>query len=1025
MNITELSVKKPVAVIMMVIFVLSIGIYSYTQLGASLFPSVDIPVIAVTTTYTGAGVEEIENNIVKPIEDKVSGISGVDTISSTSQSGYTYTIVQFTMETDINKAFSDVQQALSDITNKIPKSADKPVIKKIDINAEPVITLSVSGSAPYEQLYTEADKMKQSIEKLKGVAAVTLTGDMKKQLLIKLDKTALEYYGLSVNTVAGKLSSDNTNPPVGQIKQETKTQTIRVLGEYRDIEEAKNVLIPLPNGTNIHLGEIAQITFEYPTPTQYVRFNNKQSIGIEVQKQSDSNVVATINSVKKEIEKFKKSAPKEIEINIANDDSSYINATLKQVKSSLIEGIITTSIVMLLFLRQVRASLVVLVAIPTSLIATFFMMYVCGFTLNMMSLLALSLCIGILVDDSIVVLENIQRHIKQGKNLIQAAIDGRNEIGMAAISITLCDVVVFGPIAFMSGMVGRFMRQFGLTIVFATLFSLLVSFTVTPMLASRLLTPENKEKKKSSKFDTFAENFSNKYRSFLVWCLNNRFKIISIVTIGLILSISLIPAKVITTEFMPSSDQSKFIVDVKLTPGIDVNQTDAKVKVLEGYIKDIPEVTTYFTTVGKSQSSSAEITVNLKPLSERTRGQSVIVKQVREFSKTLTGTDIVVSEASTVSGGGGSSKPVSLKIKGADYKVTKQISDQVENMIKTIPGVRDVSNSVTASQGEINLKIDRVAATQYGVSPSDVASALRVASNTGSKVGVYRQNGDEYDLVLEFQDNQIVTSNDIGEVKITNQSGQQVAINQVANIISADSPQQKSRENRQNLVTVSANIDGRTLGEVDADINAKLKNMTIPDGYEISAGGEQKNLGDTMSSMIKAIVLALLLVYTILVILYESFATPALRMLALPCAIIGSLLVLALTGNTLNFTSMMGFVMLDGLAAKNGTLLIDYTNTLMKKGMPLKDALVEAGLTRIKPIIMTSTTMVVGMIPSAIAVGEGSEMKVGMALVIIGGMVSSTLLSPILIPVVYTLIDDFKHIFTRRKKDNSLNIEQN
>ena len=487
MSITELSVKKPIALIMIVLLVMGLGILGYTGLGADLFPSVDSPFITVITTYPGAGAEEIEKAIVKPVENAISGISGIDSIRSTVSEGYCFTNIKFKMETSVNNAFMDVQQAVNGISSTLPKDASKPVLKKFDKNAQPIMMLTISGSMPYEELYNNGDKLKQNLEKLRGVGQVTMQGAYKKELSVKIDKTAMEYYGLTINSISNIIQGSNLNIPAGQISGENKNQTIRIIGEFDDISKIKNLTIPLTSGGSIPLFEIAEVLLEYPNATNAVRFNGVSSIGIFIQKQSDANIVETTKIVRKELEQIKKSIPSDVKVDIAKDSSTYINSTLKQVNMNLIEGIITTSIIMFLFLKQMRSSLIVLVAIPTSLIATFFMMYILHFTLNMLTLLALSVSIGILVDDSIVVLENILRHLKQGKSLKDAAIDGRKEIAMAAIAITMCDIVVFGPVAFMSDMIGKFFREFGLTVVFATTFSLIVSFTITPMLASRLL----------------------------------------------------------------------------------------------------------------------------------------------------------------------------------------------------------------------------------------------------------------------------------------------------------------------------------------------------------------------------------------------------------------------------------------------------------------------------------------------------------------------------------------------------------
>lgn len=1013
MKITELSVKKPLAVIVVVILFIGLGIFGYMNLGADLFPDVDTPVITITTTYNGAGTEEIENDIVKPIEDAVSGISGIDTLKSGSVQGYGYTIIKFNLGTNMETAYLDVQQAMDGISSQLPTDASKPVITRVDRNSAPVMMLSVTSSLPYGELYNAADQIQKALEKVNGVGDVTLEGALQKELMINVDKTLMDQYGVTMNTIIAKLQSENTNIPVGQLKTGDSDQTIRVLGEFQNIDDVRNLPIPLTGGGTIRLGEIADVTLGYPDASEIARLNGKSSIGIFVQKQSDANIVETTKSVRNELDLLKKSLPPGTNITVADDASTYINSSLKEVKISLVEGIITTSIVMFLFLRRIKSSLIVLVAIPASLIATFFMMYVLNFTLNMLSLLALSVSIGILVDDSIVVLENIQRHLKMGKGLVQAAIDGRQEIGMAAISITLCDIVVFGPIAFMSGMVGEFFRQFGLTVVFATTFSLIVSFTVTPMLASRLLMKEEAaEQAKSGKFTLVFDKISAKYKEILIKSLDHRWQVVSLVLALVILSVALIPMKLISTEFLPVTDQSKFIININLTPGTDINTTDAKVKEVEAHLNTIKEVSQYFTVIGSDNAASATINVDLVDKNKRKKSQAEIASEVREWSKTLTGVDLSINQGNGLSQGtGDDGKPVAVSIIGPNTDVLKQLGDETEAKIKAVPGITDVSNSMQASGSEFDINVDRIATAQFGLKPSDIAGTLKAATDQGVDGGVYRKDGDEYDIVVKFNQGQVKTKNDLDAVKVTTSSGAQVPLSEVAQISLNDSPQEQLRMDRDEMVTIYANIQGRTLGSINKDIKSIMTREKIPAGYEVKYGADQDNMSTSFTSLLEAMAVSLVLVYMILVVLYESWLTPFLRMLSLPCGVIGALMLLAVTRNTLNIVTMIGLIMLDGLAAKNGTLLIDYTNTLMKRGMPLREALIEAGLTRLRPIMMTTVTMIVGMLPTALAAGQGSEFRSGMSIALIGGMITSTIFSPILIPVAYTLLDDLKKSF--------------
>lgn len=1017
MKITEISVRRPAAMWMVVILLVALGAFGYLKMGANLLPSMNNTVITVSTIYSGAGADDIKKDVIKPIEDSVSGISGVDTINSTAKEGYGTVTITFKSSANLNTAYSDVQKAVENASSKLPEDANKPTILKMDTNAIPVLAISLNGNVSYDELYNESDVLKQKLEKIPGVGSVTLMGADKKQLMIKLDKTAMEYYGISTNTVMGKLKSVNLNVPAGEIKQDKQDQAVRVIGQFHNIDDAKNMLVPTANGGSIRLGEIAQIKLEAPDATTQIRFNGNKTMAVVVGKQSDANVVEVANSVKKQLESIKKSIPGDIKIDIAFDTTTFITSSLKQVQHNLIEGIITTAVVLYLFFRSFRSSLVVLVAIPTSLIATFFMMYKFNFTLNMLSLMGLSLVVGTLVDDSIVVIESIQRHLGLGKDPIRAAIDGRDEVGMAAVAISLCDIVVFAPISLMSGMIGQLFREFGLTIVVATIFSLLVSFTVTPMLSSRILKRENKEKE--IKKDGFFSKVLEKYKSTLIWSLEHRKKVLSAVIVSIVLSVALIPMGILKSEFIPTADQGSFTIDLSLTPGSTLKQTDEKITQVEKYLKNMKEVKSYFTMVGSngqgsSDKATGEIMVNLVSKNERKKSQTKLAAQVRDFGKTMTGVDFTVTESQS---GGGSSKPVSINIKGDDQSTLEDLSKQVEKIVKTVPGVIDVSNSSNIKSSELRVNIDSLAAAQYGISSADIGSSVRTAL-AGTKAGVYRANNTENDITIKFMNGQIKNAEDIKSIKITNAAGQQIPISEVASIVKADSEPSISREDKQDVVTIGANLQGRVLGEVTNDIKAKLKSLSIPEGYSISYGGTQKNMADSFSSLGLALGASLCLVYMILVVLYESFLTPAIRMVSLPCAIIGAFGLLALTGQTLNLMSMIGLIMLEGLSSKNGTLLIDYTNTLMKKGMNLKDALIESGVTRLRPIIMTSSTMIVSMLPVALSMGEGSEMKQSMAIVIIGGMVASTILSPIVIPVVYTLMDDLTKVVFKKKKSH-------
>jgi hydrophobic/amphiphilic exporter-1 (mainly G- bacteria), HAE1 family len=1023
MSITELAVKRPTAIIMGMVLVLGLGLVGYLNLGADLFPSVNTPIISIHSTYIGAGAEEIDKDLIKPIEDAVAGVNGIDTIRSTSGTGFGYTIIQFNMNTDMNSAVIDVQKALESITDKLPKDATRPVMAKYDVNSQPILIVSVAGGKSTEQLYNEADRVKRDLEGLPGVGNVTLGGGQEKQLLVTVDKQAMEYYGVSATALLGKLKADNLNIPAGQIEQPSRNLTVRLVGELSGLEEVRALRIPTTGGgATVPLSDIASVTLDYPAPVKLVRTSGTSSIGILVRKQSDANVVATATTVKKELAALQPTMAPGTTVTVSSDATTFINSSLDETRLNLVESIITTSIVLFIFLRRWRSSLIVLVAIPISLVGTFFAMWAMRFTLNVVSLMALGLCIGILVDDSIVILENVDRHIHLGEDPKTAAVRGRKEIGLAAIAITLCDVVVFAPIAFLSDIVGQFFRQFGLTVVCATLLSLLVSFTVTPMMASRMLVgrrqraiapqPENPEGAAGGT-GVFEKRIKPGYVRFLDWCLDHRGLVLGGITLLVVASLALIPLKAIETEFMPTIDQGKIVVDINLGPGASFAQADAKTRIVEQYTLSRPDVADTFATIGSDTSPGvAQVIVRLKDKGKRRLSQTGVAREVRAWGNALPGVDFSVTEQGIISRTSiEGTKPMIMNVSGDNRDVLRSAARVVEDVVRAVPGTADVDNTMRAAESEVSVRVQRLAAISYGLTTADIATVLRTAL-AGTTVGVYRHAGDEYDMVVRYRKDQLKTPYDLGTIKVTNAFGQQISLSQVASFLRTDSPQEVLRRNRQNVATISANITGRPLGAITADIKEGMRAHPLPFGYTITYGGDTQNMSSAFTSLAWALVASILLVYMILVVLYESFLTPLIRMLSIPAGVIGAFAALALTGKAVNIISFIGLIMLDGLISKNGTLLIDYTNTLVKQGMPLREALRTAGVTRLRPIVMTSVTMIVGMLPLALSLGASSEIRSGMAVILIGGLITSTLLTPVLLPVVYTLIDDLR----RRRK---------
>jgi HAE1 family hydrophobic/amphiphilic exporter-1 len=1011
MSITELSVNRPTALVAIFALLVGLGAMGYFSLGADLFPQANTPVISVSSVYPGSGSKEIESSLVKPIEDAVSGLPGLKTIKSTSGEGYGFVLMQFNMDTDGEAAVMDVQKAVDSIAGKLPTDATRPTVRKYDMGARPILNLTLSGPFPYEDLKARADDLQIAIENVSGVGQVSLVGAPKRELIVSADMDSLESYGLGIETLQAVLKASNLDVPAGIVRQEGVQRTVRFSGQFSSVAEARALLLPLPRGGSIPLGQVASVELGYPEDSGLVRMDRKAAIGLLVVKTSDANVVAVTKRIEKVLEAQRKLLPTGMGIAVASDETSFIRSSLDETMRDLLLGILTTAIVLILFLGEWRSSLIVLVAIPTSLVSTFFMMYVMHFTLNIVSTMALALCIGILVDDSIVVLENIHRHQGLGEAPKTAAINGRREISMAAIAITLCDVVVFAPVAFLSDLVGQFFKQFGLTVVCATLFSLFVSFTLTPALASRLpakkKAQESSAEAKSARPSFFDTKVKGAYRRALAWSLAHRGVVIASVAALFALSIALIPLKAISTEFLPPFDQGKLILDLSLDSGSGIGDCDLAVKKVEDKLFSMPEVDQVMSQIGTDSGPNyAELTVKLKAKPERRTSESKVARELRDWGQALAGVSFSVTEPSIVSQTSiEGKKPFIVTVSGPDRETLAKLADHLEAIVKATPGAVDVENSMSSRKTEFTVEIDRLALSQYGLLASDVASTLRAAL-AGSDAGVLRIAGDEYDIVLRFAPARLRSPRDLAAIKVQSRSGQPVPLGVVASIGRSDAATILTRDDRSNTATVMANLEGRALGAVTSDVRKRLEAEPRPSLYVYHFKGDTQMMTDSFASLGWALAGSIALVYLILLVLYDSFLTPAIRMLSLPAGIIGGLAALALTGKAINIVSFIGIIMLDGLASKNGTLLIDYTNTLIKRGIPIREAVAQAGETRLRPIVMTSSTMIVGMLPMALATGSSSEIKSSMAILIIGGLVTSTLISPILLPVAYTLIDE-------------------
>lgn len=1013
MNITRFSIQRPVGITMIIMLFVVLGLYSFHRIGVELLPTLNTPIVTVSVHYAGAGTEEMETQVIKPLEDSLSSVAHLKHMTSIARPENANIIMEFDFTANADIASIDATKQVNAARRKLPDGVDEPVVVKRDINDTPVLEIAVMSDKPLADIYTKANNVfKERLQRADGVSEVSLYGGRDKEVAVEIDKNKLRFYNLALNQVVTKIKNENVLLPSGTIYND-KTQTdVRLLAQYQGPDEIARLQVTNADGIAIPIKDVATIKEQDARVSRYSRTNGSEAVSLSVYMNSDANIVQTVKNTLEQLDTLKAEYP-DCNFVVVTNAAEYVDNSLKNTFGSLMEGLFTTGLILYLFLRGWRSTAAVIIAIPTSLISTFFAMYIAGFSFNMMSLMGMALCIGILVDDSIVVLENIHRHMKMGKDPAVAAEEGRTEIGMAAIAITLCDVVVFMPIAFMTGMTGQFFRQFGLTIVFATLFSMFVSFTLTPMLASRLFKNGYAEPRGGiwDFMNRLEERAINQYERILKWSLNHRKKVVATVLALFIFAASLIPLGIIGSEYMPRTDEGSFRITVELPVGQNLDQTNAVIRNLEQYVSTIPEVTNYLSSAGSPTSNNGSLSVQLADRKDRKRTVWEITDQVRAYStKNLPNVTVRVNETqssvagvSGVRGMSGPSSPVQIQLLGANLDSLVKANYQVQSILAEVKGIKDVRSSYTEGMPEIQLSVDRERLKFYGTSVAEVSNVFSAAI-AGQKAGVYANDptndGQDTDIVVRMRGSDGFKPSDIRSVPIM-AGNHQISLGDVAKITEGTGPVSLFRVDKQRAITIQANITDRPLQEVLNELSTKLTPNVLGDNVSYRFSGQATSMNDTFSEMFQALALSLILVYMLLAVLYESLMTPFIRMFSLPLGMIGSFLLLAITHNSINLYSLIGILVMDGLVAKNGTLLLDYTLTLMDRGTDAYEAVIEAGKTRLKPIFMTTLTMVVGMLPTALAMTEGSETRVSMAWVIIGGLLTSTVFTLIIIPIIF------------------------
>jgi HAE1 family hydrophobic/amphiphilic exporter-1 len=1027
MTLTELAIKRPSLIIVIFIALSLLGVFGYTQLQSELLPDINIPVISVITSYAGASANEVEAGVTKKVEDAVSAIDKVDGVYSYSREGVSMVIVEFLQDADLDVAIQDAQRKVGEISNELPEGVKIPRISKISINEQPVIRAGATSNMESRAFYNLLkEQIQPRLSRLPGVGLITLAGGTEREIKVNVDRGRLEGYGLSILQVTQAVQNANLDFPTGNIKDSDGQFVVRLAGKLGSLAELRALIVgKSSSGGDIRLTDVAEVEDGRKDPTSISRINGLTSVGILVQKQSDANAVNVCKLIREELSKLEKDySGIGLKFDVAQDSSLFTIEAADAVKVDLGIAIILVAAVMLLFLHSLRNSMIVLVAIPASLISTFIGMWAFGFTLNLVTLLALSLVIGILVDDSIVVLENIYRHLEKGEDKRAAALKGRNEIGFTALSITLVDVVVFVPLALVSGVIGGIMREFAIVVVAATLMSLFVSFTLTPMLASRFSKLE--QLSKGSLTGRFGEWFEAQYRRLtrlylesLGWSIKHWIAVTVLAVLMFGAAIALIPSGFIGSEFVPQTDRSEFAVSLQMPPGVKLEQTNALTRQVEELLAKISEVKKVFTNVGggngmvgRTSNNISQLQVVLVDKKERRRSTMDIAQEIRKtVLQRLPG---VICRVSPVSlWGTAEGAPIELIMSGNNWEDVFEAAQAAMVTIKNIPGTADVRLSAAEANPEIRVSIDREKMAALGLSVADVGSVLRVSLSGDDRSKFRDHDGTEYDTRIILDPHDRSRTSEIGNLTIVNRWGQPVALKQFVRIEPGVGPTELQRFDRSYSITIYSQAIGRPSGTISADIEKALKKVKFPPGVNFRYSGDVEQQEKAFASLGLALLAAIIFVYLIMVGLYDSFIYPFVVLFAVPLAVTGALLALALTMNSLNIFTILGVIMQIGLVSKNAILLVDFTNQARLEGMEIEAALREAGKERLRPILMTTLTMIFGMMPIALSTAAGAEFKQGLGWALIGGLTFSMFMTLVLVPVIYLKIDRLRHAFIR------------
>ncbi|MBI5709200.1 MAG: efflux RND transporter permease subunit [Candidatus Eisenbacteria bacterium] len=1024
MFLSNLSISRPVLATMMILALVVLGLTSYRRLGIDLFPNVEFPFVGIETRYPGASPEAVEREVTKKIEEAVNSVEGIKEITSTSNEGYSAIFIQFKLGVKVMDAMADVRAKVDGIRLDLPKDIDPPVISRYNSTSQPIMSFSVKGAGwSLRDLTRLAEEtISRRLENIQGVGSVSVVGGLRREIHALLLPDRMDALGVSPDMVVAALQRENSDVPVGRVEKGAREDLVRIKGRIADPRDFGRVVITTRNGVPVRLAQVARIEDAQEEARDVAYVNGDRAVALEIRKVSGGNTVQIADDVKQAVVDLRRSLPHGIEIQALRDNSVWIRHSVDDVKKTLFEGALLTIFIVFLFLNSWRSTVITGLTLPVSVISAFLAVYAFHFTLNMMTLMALSLVIGILIDDAIVVRENIVRHLERGDDHFTAARNGTSEIGFAVLATTLSIVAVFVPVAFMGGIVGRFFYAFGITVTFAVLVSLFVSFTLDPMLSSRWYDPDAEGRQHHgpvgrllTRFNDGFAGLGRRYRGIIAWALRHRGLTLGIAAASFVVALALPAVGLVGGQFMPRSDDEETGVGVETPVGSSLDYTSRKALEVVQYLRSRPEVDYTYTTIGGAQHNNSVsrglVFVKLKPRHERRLSQQEFETAIREVLPRFQSAGARVMQLGMFGGG---FAPIQLNLQGPDLARLQQLSAQALGAVRDVPGLVELKSSLEARKPEWVVHVDRDLAADVGLSVGQVANVLRPVL-AGEKAGDWEdETGLAHDVVVRLAPEFRTSLADLQRIPVATaqvdpRTGAAVTLplGQVARIRRGGAPDQIDRRNLERVATIEGNYQGRPLSEVVSGVQARLARLQLPSGYRFNFGGEQQDFAETVGYMSESLVIAIVFIYLILASQFGSFTQPLAIMLSLPLSLFGVTLALALTRGTFNIMSMIGIIMLMGLVTKNAILLVDFANQARRRGSDREAALVDAGQLRLRPIVMTTLAMIFGMLPTALAFGAGSEFRAPMAHAVIGGLIASTLLTLVVVPVVYTYLDDF------------------